>query len=41
MENPMMIAAKRHDELIADPSAQRARLSEPQMVGIRRPPSAD
>jgi hypothetical protein len=39
MECPMMAPAKRHSELIADPTAQRAWLGEPQMVGIRRPPT--
>ena len=37
----MMTPAERHGEFIADPAAQRARLGEPQMVGIRRPPPAD
>jgi hypothetical protein len=40
MEHKMVGTAKRNHELVTDPAAQRARLGKSQMVGVRRPPSA-
>ena len=36
MNRPVMAAAERHRELVAGLAAERARLHEAQMVGIRR-----
>ena len=41
MKLPMMTAAERHGELIADLETQRSRLSKPQMMWIGRLPAAD
>jgi hypothetical protein len=38
MENAMMGPTERHSIFIADPAAKGARLDEPQMMGIGRPP---
>jgi hypothetical protein len=40
MEHTMVGTAKRNHELVADPAAQRARLGKSQVVGVRRPASA-
>jgi hypothetical protein len=40
MEDTMVGAAERNRELVADAAAQRAWLGESQMMGVRRPPSA-
>jgi hypothetical protein len=37
MEGPMMGPAKRDGVLVAGPAAERARLSEPKVMSIRRP----
>jgi hypothetical protein len=37
----VMNPAQRHDELIANPMAERARLPKSKVVSIRRPPAAD
>jgi hypothetical protein len=37
MEGTVVGAAKGNGELVADPTAQRARLQKSQMMGVRRP----
>jgi hypothetical protein len=41
METAVMGPTKRDRVLVADPTAQRARLSEPNMVGIGRASAAE
>jgi hypothetical protein len=41
MEGPMMASTQRHGVFVTDPPAKGARLSEPQMMGVRRPSPAD
>jgi hypothetical protein len=40
MEDPMVGAAERNRELVADPAAQRPRLRKSQVMGVRWPASA-
>ena len=40
MKGTMVGAAERNRELVADPAAQGSRLHEPQMMSVRRSPSA-
>jgi hypothetical protein len=41
VECAMVTAAQRDYIFITDPAAERAGLSEPNMMGVTRPPSAD